>query len=97
MSFWVIASIAQCAPQGRISMSDRLFASRLAANTGLYLDVFRPMDQSYGICKGPTATSAEGSGGRVVDIEGHALIENWINNVIVADESRYPNSTACTQ
>ncbi len=102
-----------------------------AANTGFYLDVFRPVDASYGICKGPTATGAEGSGGRAVDIhpsdssksilefrigpdatsaaarmpplarsvvdeEGHALIKQWIDNVIVPDEQRYPNSTTCT-
>ena len=102
-----------------------------AANTGYYLDVFRTMDLSYGICKGPTATGAEGSNGRAVDVhpgdadrsilefrigpnatsaaarmpplarsvvdeEAHALIRNWINNVVVADEARYPNSTSCT-
>ena len=102
-----------------------------AANTGFYLDVFRPVNTSYGICKGPTATGAEGSGGRavdihpanaaasileyriseeadsaaarmppiarsVVDVEGHALIEQWINDVIVVDESRYPGSSDCT-
>ena len=101
-----------------------------AANTGFYLDVFRRVDASYGICKGPTATGADGSGGRavdihpgdasrsilefriseaaespaakmppiarsVVDIEGHALVEQWINDVVVADESRYPGSTSC--
>lgn len=102
-----------------------------AANTGFYLDVFRPVNTSYGICKGPTATGAEGSGGRAVDIhpgnaaasileyrisdqattaaarmppiarsvvdeEAHALIEQWINNVIVVDETRYPGSSDCT-
>jgi parallel beta-helix repeat protein len=30
------------------------------------------------------------------DFEAHQLITNWINNVVVADESKYPNSTACT-
>ncbi|MAA74077.1 MAG: hypothetical protein CMN28_05170 [Salinisphaeraceae bacterium] len=102
-----------------------------AANTGYYLDVFRAVNTSYGICKGPTATGAEGSGGRTVDIypsdavrsilefrlseaadtpaarmppiarsvvsqEGHALIEQWINDVIVVDENRYPGSPSCT-
>jgi len=101
-----------------------------ASNTGYYLDVFRPVDTSYGICKGPTATGAEGSGGRSVDIkpmdadgsilayrlgpeadtpaaqmppiarsvvheESHALIRNWINNVVVADDSKYPGSESC--
>lgn len=103
-----------------------------AANTGFYLDVFRQVDASYGICKGPTATGADGSGGREVDIhpgsanlsilefrispdavspsakmppiarsvvdeEGHALVAQWINDVVVPDESRYPGSTNCTQ
>ncbi|WP_420427950.1 parallel beta-helix domain-containing protein [Algiphilus sp.] len=101
-----------------------------AANTGYYLDVFRPVDTSYGICKGPTATGAEGSGGRTVDIkpmdadgsilpyrlgpeadtpaaqmppiarsvvhtQAYDLIRNWINNVVVADDSRYPGSESC--
>ena len=101
-----------------------------AANTGFYLDVFRPVDSTYGICKGPTAAGSDGSGGRevdihpgdaslsildyrigptaqtaaarmpplarsVVDVEAHALIQQWINNVVVADESRYPGSTSC--
>lgn len=101
-----------------------------AANTGFYLDVFRAVDATYGICKGPTATGADGSGGRAVDIhpgdaaasilefrispdavspsakmppiarsvvdeEGHALIAQWIDNVVTADEDRYPNSTSC--
>ena len=101
-----------------------------AANTGFYLDVFRPVDSTYGICKGPTATGSEGSGGRKVDIfptdasrsileyrighqattaaarmppiarsvvdeEALALIQNWIDNVLVQDNSRYPNSEGC--
>ena len=101
-----------------------------ASNTGYYLDVFRRVDTSYGICKGPTATGAEGSGGRAVDVkpqsadgsilayrigpeadtpgammppisrsvvheEGHELIQNWINNVVVADNSQYPGSESC--
>lgn len=91
-----------------------------AASTGLYLDVFRPVDANYGICKSPTATGAEGSGGRAVDIHpgdaaksimeyrvgpeattpaarmppiarsvvdaaGHALVEQWINDVVTAE------------
>jgi uncharacterized repeat protein (TIGR03806 family) len=101
-----------------------------AANTGYYLDHLRVMDLSYGICKSPTATGFEGSGGRtidvfpgdpsrsilefriseaattaaarmpplarsVVDVEGHALIESWIRDVVIPDESRYPGSTSC--
>ncbi len=40
----------------------------LAQNTGFYLDVFRPVDGTYGICKGPTASGTEGRGGRLWDI-----------------------------
>ena len=39
-----------------------------AASTGFYLDSKRPVDISYGICKRPTATGQEGSGGRTYDI-----------------------------
>jgi parallel beta-helix repeat protein len=91
-----------------------------AASTGLYLDAFRAVDANYGICKSPTATGAEGSGGRTVDIHpgdaaksileyrisaaattpaarmppiarsvvdaaGHALVEQWINDVVTED------------
>lgn len=101
-----------------------------AANTGYYLDVFREVNRSYGICKRPIAAGADGSDGRtvdvhpgdasssilefriseaadtpaammppiarsVVDVEGHALIAQWINDVVVADEDRYPGSTSC--
>ena len=106
-----------------------------AASTGLYLDSLTRLNLpgnglKYGICKSPTATGQEGSGGRsvdihpqnvansilayrigagattpaarmpplarsVVDAEAVSLIENWIANVLVADESRYQNSTAC--
>lgn len=101
-----------------------------AANTGYYLDVFRQVDTSYGICKGPTAAGTEGSGGRSVDVkpmdangsilayrigpeadtpaarmppisrsvvheEAHTLVRNWINNVVVADDDRYPGSESC--
>ena len=31
----------------------------------------------------------------VVDVEAHALIQQWIDNVVVADESKYPGSTSC--
>ena len=103
-----------------------------AANTGFYLDVFRPVDSTYGICKGPTATGSEGSGGRLVDFhpgdasksivdfrigpeatsaasrmppiarsviddEALQLIRNWIDNVLVVDENRYPGSSTCPQ
>jgi uncharacterized repeat protein (TIGR03806 family) len=102
-----------------------------AGSTGLYLDVFRPVNESYGVCKRPTATGQEGNGGRTYDIhpgnigdsimpfrigptattpaarmpplarsvvhaEGHALIEQWIRDVIVKDESKYPGSTSCS-
>ncbi len=40
----------------------------LAQNTGFYLDVFRPVNDTYGICKGPTAAGTEGRGGRLYDI-----------------------------
>lgn len=40
-----------------------------ASNTGMYVDVFRPVNATYGICKGPTATGSEGRGGRLVDIQ----------------------------
>ncbi|HZP11270.1 MAG TPA: parallel beta-helix domain-containing protein [Nevskiaceae bacterium] len=101
-----------------------------AANTGFYLDSFRAVDGSYGICKQPTAAGAEGTGGRTYDIEpaasaksilefrigpnattpaarmpplarsvvhdeGHALIQQWIDQVITADENKYPGSTSC--
>jgi len=101
-----------------------------AASTGFYLDAFRKVDNTYGICKRPTATGQEGNGGRtydihpgsasdsimafrigpeatlpaarmppiarsVVDTEGHALIEQWINSVVKADEENYPGSTSC--
>lgn len=40
----------------------------LAQNTGFYMDVFRPVNDTYGICKGPTAAGTEGRGGREYDI-----------------------------
>ncbi|TJY61175.1 hypothetical protein E4T66_10160 [Sinimarinibacterium sp. CAU 1509] len=105
-------------------------ARGFASNTGFYLDVFRPVDGSYGICKRPTATGTVGNGGRVydihpgastdsivvfrtgpeatvpaarmppiarsvVDVEGHALIDQWIRDVVRPDEGRYPGSTSC--
>ncbi|WP_240954000.1 parallel beta-helix domain-containing protein [Solimonas marina] len=33
----------------------------------------------------------------VVDEEGHALIQQWIQNVVKADEAAYPGSTSCAQ
>ena len=101
-----------------------------AASTGLYMTAAEPVNQAFGICKHPTATGAEGSDGRPVDIwpgdparsitefrigpeatspsarmpplarsvvhaEGHALIEQWIRDVIVVDENKYPNSSSC--
>ena len=40
----------------------------LAQNTGFYMDVFRAVNDTYGICKGPTASGSEGRGGREYDI-----------------------------
>lgn len=42
--------------------------SGFAANTGFYVDVFRDVDSSHGICKGVTAAGAEGTNGRTKDI-----------------------------
>jgi uncharacterized repeat protein (TIGR03806 family) len=39
-----------------------------ASNTGMYVDVFRAVNATYGICKGPTASGTEGRGGRQFDI-----------------------------
>ena len=39
-----------------------------AANTGFYLDSFRNVDSTYGVCKMTTATGTEGRGGRTYDI-----------------------------
>jgi len=104
--------------------------SGFAASTGYYLDVFRKVDTTYGVCKRPTATGQEGNGGRtydihpgnagnsivefrigpnattpaarmpplarsVVDEEGHALIREWIQNVVRVDETAYPGSSSC--
>ncbi len=40
----------------------------MAQNTGFYMDVFRPVNDTYGICKGPTATGSDGRGGHEYDI-----------------------------
>lgn len=39
-----------------------------ASNTGFYVDVFRAVDSTYGICKKPTASGSEGRGTRNYDI-----------------------------
>ncbi|WP_370262342.1 parallel beta-helix domain-containing protein [Limnobacter sp.] len=39
-----------------------------ASNTGFYVDVFRAVDSTYGICKKPTASGSEGRGNRLYDI-----------------------------
>jgi parallel beta-helix repeat protein len=39
-----------------------------ASNTGFYVDVFRAVDGTYGICKKPTASGSEGRGTRTYDI-----------------------------
>ncbi|TAJ52693.1 MAG: hypothetical protein EPO48_08220 [Nevskiaceae bacterium] len=50
---------------------------------------------------GPTATTPAARmpplARSVVDEEGHALVKQWIDNVLVADESKYPGSTSCAQ
>jgi parallel beta-helix repeat protein len=65
-----------------------------AASTGYYLDSFRPVDTTYGICKHPTATGAEGSNGRSVDIQpGDALrsiLEFRISPAATSPAARMP-------
>lgn len=39
-----------------------------SSNTGFYVDYFRAVDSTYGICKKPTASGSEGRGNRVYDI-----------------------------
>jgi hypothetical protein len=39
-----------------------------AASTGFYLNALGKIDDAYKICKGPTATGSEGSGGRTIVI-----------------------------
>jgi hypothetical protein len=34
-------------------------------------------------------------GRSVVDVQGHALIKQWIDEVILKDEDKYPESKAC--
>jgi hypothetical protein len=46
-----------------------------ASNTGLYLDYFRAVNSSYGICKTPTAAGA-GSDGRPHDIQPGSVSES---------------------
>ena len=48
----------------------------LAQNTGFYMDVFRPVNDTYGICKGPTASGSEGRGGREYDIVPQHAIDS---------------------
>lgn len=43
-------------------------AQGFASNTGLFLDTFRKVNSSFGICKKPAAAGSQGSGGRQVDI-----------------------------
>jgi uncharacterized repeat protein (TIGR03806 family) len=49
---------------------------------------------------GPTATAPAARmpplARSVVDTEAHALIERWIADVVVKDESKYPGSTSCS-
>ena len=60
---WLEVNCAHC-------HNDRGFAE----NTGFYLDVFRQVDKSHGICKGVTAAGNPGTNGRTVDIHpGNAL------------------------
>ena len=48
---------------------------------------------------GPTATTPAARmpplARSVVDVEGHALVEQWIRDVIVVDEVKYPGSSSC--
>ena len=50
---------------------------------------------------GPDATTPAARmpplGRSVVDSEAYALLQQWINTVVTADEAKYPNSTACPQ
>ncbi|NGY05721.1 parallel beta-helix domain-containing protein [Solimonas terrae] len=50
---------------------------------------------------GPTATTPAARmpplARSVVDEEGHALIQQWIQNVVHADETQYPGSTSCAR
>lgn len=32
----------------------------------------------------------------VVHAEGHALIEQWVQQIVAKDESKYPGSTSCS-
>ena len=56
-------------------------------------------DSVLGFRIGPAATTPSARmpplARSVVDVEGHALIRQWINDVVVADEALYPGSTAC--
>lgn len=68
---------------------------------GRHYDIY-PADASKSIVDfriGPDATSPAArmpplARSKVHD-EGHDLVAQWINTVIVADESKYPNSTSC--
>lgn len=65
-----------------------------AANTGFYVDAFRKVDTTYGVCKRPTATGQEGSGGRTYDIHpgmaADSIIPFRIGPEAVLPASRMP-------
>lgn len=65
-----------------------------AASTGLYLDTLRVVDNSYGICKRPTATGREGNGGRTYDLHpgnvGDSILPYRIGPEAVTPAARMP-------
>lgn len=56
-----------------------------AASTGLFLDTFRAVNGSYGVCKKPAAAGSKGSGGRQVDIHPGAANKSIITYRIGPD------------
>lgn len=72
-------------------------------NGGRRYDI-HPADAADSIMEfriGPTATTPAARmpplARSVVDEEGHALIQQWIQNVVHADETAYPGSTSCAR
>lgn len=47
-----------------------------ASNTGFYMDSFRAVDGTFGICKKPTASGSEGRGGRLYDIHPGRAVDS---------------------
>jgi uncharacterized repeat protein (TIGR03806 family) len=58
----------------------------LASSTGLYLDVFRNVNQNYGICKSPV-TAGSASGGRSFDVVPGAADSSILSYRIHAENS----------